>query len=264
MPEPTPSTPEPIVQGDDAVAEPRSTEVADEQPKTSLWNRIFGGSRKESQADVTTEDTDAAGAAAGSSKTIMLTAEELERRVQSETDRREAKRTRESVEQKRRDLETSIEKRLDPTSAEYDPYAAAEERARLKAEDDSAQQLSSLLGDIGKQHDAVTLDVIVAALPEPERDRIFKIEGAGVGLDGRKLIVNEGLKALEKHWKTQGARDAERKLREDPVFRKRVFSEHRGDVDEPELVEANGSTRTGDPFMNRVFEDYHALKGHRR
>lgn len=252
----------------DAVqAEPRSTEAV-ESPQTdkpSFWNRLFGGSKTESKASDSEAEGDAGSAADASSsdqQTLTLTQAELDRRVQAETDRRAAKAQREASEKAERDRREAIERKLDPASPEYDPYAGTEEQAQIKAAESTAQQFTGLLHDVGKQHDSATLDVLVGALPESERERIFKLEGAGVGLDGRKLIVSEGLKALEKHWKAQGAKEAEAKLKGDPIFRKRVFTEHRGDVEEPELV-VGTPTRNGGDFMDNIFRDYRAAKGRR-
>jgi hypothetical protein len=262
-PEVTPAA-EPIVSADAAAAEPRSPEGEAPSPRASIFDRLFG--RKSERAETQAEPTEDAGNASGqpSAQPITLTSEELDRRVQAETDRREAKRQREAVEKAARDRQEAIERKLDPNAPDYDPYAGTEERDKLKREQESAERFTGFLGDIGRQHDAATLDVLTAAIPDKERERIMALQGAGVGLDGRKLIVAEGLKALEKHWKAQGARDAEAKLREDPTFRKRLFAEHRGDVDEPELLPANGSPASGDVFMEKILDDYHAAKGRRR
>jgi hypothetical protein len=89
------------------------------------------------------------------------------------------------------------------------------------------------------------------------------MEGAGVVLDGRKLIMAESLKALEKHWRSEGAKDAEAKLRDNSIFRKQVFAEHRGSVEEPELL-PSGATANGTSsevwFQDHVIGDYKRLK----
>jgi hypothetical protein len=268
-----PANPTPAAVTDAVEAEPRSTEAQESQPQPSLWNRLFGGSKKEAKAGDAPANEDAA-EATDESSTLTLSKTELDRRVQAETDRREAKRQREEADRKARELRESaerearerqelIERKLTPGADEYDPYEGAEERARLKAENDAAEKFTGLFQTVSQQHDANTLDVLVAALPENERERIFKIDGAGVGLEGRRLIVDEGLKALQRHWKAEGQREAEQKLREDPIFRKRVFTEHRDQVDEPELVVGTGGSTRGDPFMDQIFSDYRAAKGRR-
>ncbi len=244
------------------VSETTSPAVSAEPTKApDLFERIFG--RRQS-ATSSASQTAAEPAAEDAPSTITLTQEELDRRVQAETDRREAKRQREAAEQARRDRQASIERKLTPGTPEYAPYEGAEEQAALKAEQEAAEQFTAFLGDIGKQHDSVTLDIITAALPKPELERIMSLDGAGVGLDGRKLIVSEGLKVLEKHWKAEGQRAAEERLRKDPVFRKRVFAEHRDQVDEPELLPANGSGQGNDSFIGQLLGDYDVLKGRPR
>jgi hypothetical protein len=260
--EQTPSTDAAAV--DAVAAEPVSTE-ASITPQPNFWRRLFGkhpGQPAESKADA--DGASEEPATPQEPSTFTLTREELDRRIQAETDRREAKRQREDAERAERERREAIQRKLTPGSPEYDPYAGAEEQDRLRQEEQTAEQFTSFLGDIGKQHDAVTLDVITAAVPKPELERIMKLEGAGQGLDGRKLIASESLKALEKHWKAEGQRAAEQRLREDPIFRKRVFAEHRDQVDEPELLPANGAPRSGDAFMDQVFSDYRAAKGRRR
>lgn len=260
MPEPeTPVTP---LASTDVVADESRSPDAEETKAPSLFERIFKRGPQQKPEGASTEASADTADQTTPSK-ITLTTEELDRRVQAETDRREAKRQRDAVEKAGRDRREAIERKLDPNSPEYDPYAGTEEQARLKAESASGEQFTSLLSDIGKQHDSATLDVLVEALPETERNRIFALDGAGIGLDGRKLIVSESLKALEKHWRQQGARDAEDRLRGNSAFRKQVFAEARDQVDEPELLPANGAAPRGDPFMSDVFKQYRAAKGRR-
>lgn len=261
MPEPETTSTTPLAETDGDSGESRSTEVEESKAPT-IFERFFKRGPQQKPEGATPEPpADAASTAATS--TVTLTKEELDRRVQAETDRREAKRQRDNVDRAERERREAIERKLDPNAPEYDPYSGTEERDRLKSEEQAGQQFTTFLGDIGKQHDSATLDVLTAALPAPELDRIMKIEGVGVGLDGRRLLVTEGLKALEKHWRSQGAKDAEDRLRGNPIFRKQVFAEARDQVQEPELLPANGSAPNGDPFMNQVFSDYRAAKGRR-
>jgi ATPase subunit of ABC transporter with duplicated ATPase domains len=154
--------------------------------------------------------------------------EELQRLVQAETDRRESRRQQQTAVEHRRKLRDT------------DPYAFAEQERQAEqqavAMQQSEQQFTSLLGNVSVQHDRVAIDPLVFALDDKERDRIMGLEGAGRGLDGRKLVVTEALKSLEKKWKQEGAREAEAKLRRNPVFRKQVFAEHRGSQVEPSLL----------------------------
>jgi hypothetical protein len=88
----------------------------------------------------------------------------------------------------------------------------------------------------------------------------MKLEGAGTGLEGRKLVVGEALKALEKHWKAEGEREAEAKLRRNPAFRKQVLGESRGTAVEPELLPAFSGSAT-DRKVSDILRGYYGLGG---
>lgn len=169
------------------------------------------------------------------SRVYTLSQEELDRRVQAETDRRESKRAQVAREAERKRLR------------DEDPWAYAEQDRLSEQTAEADGQIGSLFANIGTQHDRYTLDPLIDVLPAAERDRILKIEGAGTGLDGRKLIVNESLKSLEKHWKAEGAKDAEAKLRRNSAFRKQLLAEIRtGVAPEPEFIPGgNGSAGDG-------------------
>lgn len=258
-----PTTPEPAAV--DAAPIEEAPEEASSSSKSSTWHNLFGLlPGKKPSADATTEgtaDETPGGGQAPSPKTLTLTEEELSRRIQAETDRREAKRQRDTSAQAEQNRRAAIERKLDPNSPDYDPYAGSEERAVLQAAERSNEQFVGFIHNVQQQHDAATLDVVMGALPKPEQDRILKIEGAGVGIEGRKLIISEALRALEKRWRAEGRQAAESGLREDPIFRKRVFTEHRGDADEPELLPANGGVNHSGDFMTMLQSDYRKLKG---
>lgn len=271
MPEPAPPAAEtptssppspPAASSDAAPAEVRSPETP-QASEPSIWERLFGRRPQKAAQAADTSGTDESTPEPTSPKTLTLTEQELDRRVQAETDRREAKRQRDRAEQERKDREAQIERKLDPRSPDFDPYGGAEERDKLKQQERADQSFSGFLQSVSKEHDSATLDPVMAALPEPERNRILQLEGAGVGLEGRKLIMAEGLKALEKHWKAVGRREAEESLDQNPSLRKRLFHEFRGEVEEPELVPGNGAA-TGDKFMDMLQADYRHLKGRRR
>lgn len=252
----------------DAVESEVRSDEASEQPTSSGWHNLFGLlPGKKPTTDQVAEGTstdEQTGTQAPSTKTLTLSQEDLERRVQAETDRREAKRQKDAVARQEQERLAAIDRKLDPTSPDFDPYAGAEERAAVQAAEKTNEQFVGLLQSVSQQHDSATLDVVMGALPKTEQDRILKLEGAGVGLEGRKLIVSEGLKALEKRWRAEGQRAAEAHLREDGIFRKQVFAEHRDEVEEPELLPANGaSNRSGDPFINMILDDYDGMKGRR-
>jgi hypothetical protein len=269
MPE-TETVPNPSAEttpADAAPAEAPSAEVS-AKPQPSLKERIFGqlfpkAVAEQDEADTETEAREASKPAA-TSQARSYTEEEISRLVQAETDRREAKRKKEQLEAEERAKREAIERKLDPNSPDYDPFQGSEERAELKAREEQEQQLIGFLQNIGKQWDTAVIDPLVTALPRAEQERILKLEGVGVGIDGRKALVQHSLDALRKHWKAEGAKEAEAKLRENPAFKKRLFAELRGETDEPELIEGRPTPQmTGDFIQDYVIPDYQALRGHR-
>lgn len=160
------------------------------------------------------------------SPALTLTQDELDRRVQAETDRREAKRLQAERVKQRRELRDT------------DPWQYAEQERKEEEAAAGGFHVQTFLQNIGVEHDRVAIDPLFMSLPKAEQERIQKMEGAGTGLAGRKLVVTESLKALEKHWKAEGQKEAERKLRGNPAFRKQVLAESRGQTVEPDLLPA--------------------------
>jgi len=183
-------------------------------------------------------------AAESTPSTLSLTQEELDRRVQAETDRREAKRAQEARYRARRELRDT------------DPWQYAEQERK---EEEAAQgnfHVTQFLQNVGVEHDRVAIDPLFLALPKAEQERIQKMEGAGRGLQGRKLVVDESLKALEKHWRAEGARDAEQRLRRNQAFRKQLLAEARGQATDPDLlpaVSASEADRTVSALLRRHY-----------
>lgn len=215
-----PNTPLEGAQAPDGAAPESVSDESREGSSPGWWQRLFN--RRPAQEAINADGEQSS--AAGTSEPLKLTQEELNRRVQSEVDRREAQRiARERAEQRKK-------------LRDEDPwqYAELDRQAEKAVEQD--QGLVSFFSNVGAQHDRVAIDPLMETLPPQERDRILKMEGAGVGLEGRKKVVNEALKSLERHWKAEGERVAERKLRGNPSFRKQVLSEHRAGVVEPELL----------------------------
>ena len=213
----------------DAQSTPPSSEPVEETPSTSWWSRMWR--RGGTEVSDTEQETARAEQA---SPVLQLTQEELDRRVQAETDRRETKRAKEAQEAQRRKLR------------DEDPWQYAENERKAEQATVAGEQVNSLLAQIGAAHDQHTIDPLITALSEGERKRILALEGAGQGLDGRKLIVTETLKALEKHWKAEGAKEAELKLRGNAAFRKQLLAESRSGLSEPEfLPSGNGSEGGG-------------------
>lgn len=187
------------------------------------------------------EETNGHAPIAPAQKLVTLSEEELNQRVereaQSRHDRDVARRNREAQEAERKRLR------------EEDPWQYAqnerqrEDLDRQRAE--QTQQALSTLGQVGRMHDAVSIDPVINALPETERKRILELPNAGQGLPGRKLIVDEALKSYGRMEYERGVRETQAKLRKDPVFRKSVLSELRGSYEEPELYPGNGSPADG-------------------
>lgn len=241
-----PNTPSEDVASSD-VAAPEQT--SDESPKESShwWDRLLN---KRTATEATGEDGESGKPGSGASQRVSLTQEELDRRVQAETDRREAKRAAEQRAAERRRLR------------DEDPWAYAEQEREAETQQQQAASVSELFAGVSSQHDRASIDPVMEALPLAERQRIMAIEGAGVGLDGRKLVVGEALKALERHWKAEGERAAEAKLRRNQAFRKQVLAESRGMAVEPELLPATGPS-SADKKVANILRDFYAVGGAR-
>jgi len=173
---------------------------------------------------------------------ITLSQEELDKRIQAETDRREAKRANDAKAAERRKLR------------DEDPWAFAEQERQAEKVAEQDAGTTALLSNLGATHDRFTLDPLVEQLPEAERQRILGLQGAGSGLEGRKLIVTEGLKALEKHWRAEGAKDAEDRLRRNPAFRKQVLNEFRRGLTEPEFL-GSGAPSAADRSVSNLLRE---------
>jgi hypothetical protein len=187
------------------------------------------------------EETNGHAPIAPATKLLTLTEEELNQRVereaQSRRDREVARQNRLAQEAERRRLR------------DEDPWQYAqndkerEDLEKLRAE--QTQQALTTLGQVGRMHDAVSIDPVVNALPAAERKRILELPNAGQGLPGRKLIVDEALKTYGRLEYERGYREAQAKLKKDPVFRKSVLHELRGIYDEPELYPGQGAPTEG-------------------
>lgn len=210
---------------DGAASEPVSGE-SQEGSSPGWWARLFNR-RPTPEASSEDEERSSTGGPSGKQ---TLTQEELDRRVQSEVDRREAQRAARERAEARKKLRDN------------DPWAFAEEDRKAEQAVEQTQGLASFFATIGSQHDRVAIDPLMDLLPVSERERIMRLEGAGTGLEGRKKVVTEAIKTLEKHWKAEGEREAERRLRGNSAFRKQVLAEGRRNVVEPELLpSASGS-----------------------
>jgi hypothetical protein len=213
------------------------SEPTEEQPSEapSWWQRLLGRQPREASPEVQEPEHGAEPAK------VVLTQEELERRIQAETDRREARRKQAAETEARRKLR------------DEDPWAYAEQDRKAEQAATSDQSMMQLFASIGAEHDRASIDPLMQQLPQQERERILGLEGASLGLDGRRLIVTEAMKSLEKRWRAEGAKDAEERLRKNPAFRKQILGESRGQYAEPELLSSGSprdNGRSGDDIVN--------------
>lgn len=238
-----PSTPSQGAEAADVQAsEPTSAEPK-EGSSPGWWQRLF---QRQPAAQEAETDGGESGEPSGASGRLSLTQEELDRRVQAETDRREAKRAQEARAAERKRLR------------DEDPWAYAQqerEAEQTQAQDTGIQQF---FANVGLSHDRVSIDPLMEMLPTQERERIMKLEGAGQGLEGRKLVVSEAIKSLEKHWKAEGEKEAQGKLRQNPAFRKQVMAEHRSGFVEPELLPAFSGSAT-DRKVSDILRNFYGL-----
>ena len=202
-----------------------SPEATEDQASPSWWQRLTSRFTGREESEPSTEESPAE---AAQTAQRTLTDDELQRLIQSEVDKREAARNKAA-----RDAERKRLRDEDPW--QYVEQERMQEQAQLQ---DS--QLTETLQAIGQIHDAVTILPMLEQLDPKEKERLMSLPGAGVGVDGRKLLTAEALKSLEKHWRAQGAKDAEARLRRNGSFRKQVLAEFGGDRAEPEQV-PNGS-----------------------
>lgn len=223
---------------------PSNATVEEPSGDRSWWSRFLH--TRGHQADAVPEVSPAGsvngqGSDIAPAGSITLTEEELNERIarqaQSLHDREIARQNRERAQQARARLR-------DESPEAYVELEKNEEQQTILRQQ-QAGQLMQLLGHVGRQHDAVSIDPIINALPAKERERILAMPEAGQGLPGRKLIVDEALKTYGRQEYERGYREAQAKLRKDPVFRKSVLAEQRGQYPEPELYPGDGGPTNG-------------------
>lgn len=237
------NTPSADVQPSDAQPEPTSDEPK-EGSSPGWWQRLFN---RRPQTQETDSESGESGEPSAASRRVSLTEEELARRVQAETDRREAQRaTRQRAEERKK-------------LRDEDPWAYAEQERQAEKAQQQQTGVTEFFANVGTHHDRVAIDPLMEMLPKQEQQRIMGLEGAGRGLEGRKLVVTEALKSLEKHWKSQGEKEAEGKLRRNSAFRKQVLSEARGGTVEPELLPAFNAPSSSDKKVADILRDYYGV-----
>lgn len=235
---PTESEPESIHEPDAQTPEPASPEETDERPSHAWWQKFTSRWRQE-EAPQPEEPAESA-----EPQPRMVTDEELQRLIQSEADKREAARNKAARDEERKRLR------------DEDPWALAELERQEEQTQEQQAQLDQAIDNIARFHDSLVLEPLVNTLDPAERERLMKLPGAGVGADGRKLLATEALKSLEKHWRAEGAREAEAKLRRNPAFRKQVMSELSGDVGSPELLPSGSSATPSRGRGNQAVNDF--------
>lgn len=223
---PTESDQEAVHEAESQVAEESSPEATEEQPSPSWWQRMTSRLHHEEEAPSSEEPQ-----AAAEPDRRTLTDTELQRLIQSEADRREAARNKSARDAERKRLR------------DEDPWALAEMERQEEHQAVQETQVNEVMQGIAQIHDSVTLVPMLEILEPAEKERLLQLPGAGLGVDGRKLLTVETLKSLEKHWRAEGAKEAEAKLRRSPTFRKQVMSELNGGFSSPEPLPSGSATR---------------------
>jgi hypothetical protein len=239
-----PNTPSEGAQSADVQTPEPTSDESQEGSSPGWWQRLFN--RRPAQE---AGPGDGESGEPGAASRLTLTQEELDRRIQSETDRREAQRAARQRAEERKKLRDT------------DPWAFAEQERQAEQTQEQDTHLRDFFSNVGVQHDRIAIDPLMEALPAPERQRIMGIDGAGRGLDGRKLVVNEALKSLEKHWKAEGEKEAEAKLRRNQAFRKQVLAEARGGIVEPDLLPAFSGSAS-DQKVSDILRGYYGVGRH--
>ena len=248
---PTESAPQDVHEPEPQAATEDSPEATEEEASSpSWWQRAMSKLLPREETEPSPEDAQPESA---ESSQRTLTDVELQRLIQSEVDKREAQRNKAARDAERKRLR------------DEDPWMFAEQERQQEQAQAQDNQLTELLQGIAGVHDQVTLIPMLNALEPTERDRLLQLPGAGHGADGRKLLTEETLKALEKHWRAQGARDAEAKLRRNPSFRKSVFAENHDQDSEPELLPSGsprGNGRRSSDDVNNMLRTQLGLPTH--
>lgn len=238
-----PPSSEPAAPPAGEVSRPNADVGEEASEDRSWWSRLLHtrGHHADQAPELSPADVINGPESIASARTVSLTEEELNARVvaqaQSLHDREVARRNRENAQAARARLR-------DENPEAYVQLEKNEEEA-TNLRQAQAGQLMQLLGHVARQHDAVSLDPVINALSKTERERILAMPEAGQGLPGRKLIVDEALKSYGQSEYQRGYREAQAKLRKDPVFRKSVLAEQRGQYEEPELYPGNGGQTNG-------------------
>lgn len=164
---------------------------------------------------------------------LTVTPDELDRRIQAEVDRREAKRARERQEEERRNRERELRKK--------DPYAYVEEVESREAEEAARQEretdITTRVNEVLTAYDRIALDPLFDRLPIETQNKI--IADIEPGLPGREKAAKLALKEFETVLRAEGEKAAREKLINDPAFVKMVLARYGGQRSEPDVIPAS-------------------------
>lgn len=190
------------------------------------------------------------GANQADAETVTISKAELQRRIdQSARDRLAAM---------QRANETRAQRAERLRLAREEPYKLADQveqelTAAEQAESFQAQFVQSLT-PVLQIVDAEVVGAVVQALPDEARQKLFDEMPADLaGVAQRSHIVKSGLAELERHWRAEGAKEAEAKLRRNGTIVKQVLAEQRATEEEPDLIPAAGVPRRTD--MDSILRD---------
>src|SRR5262249_52486243 len=147
-----PSTPSADAQAPDAAAQDQTSGQPEEGSSESpgWWQRLFN----RRPAGETDSGGGESGQPGGASPRLSLTQEELDRRVQAETDRRESRRNAQARDAERRRLR------------DEDPWAYAEHDRQQEQTAIGNANVEQFFARIGSEHDRASIDPVVELLPK--------------------------------------------------------------------------------------------------
>lgn len=186
------------------------------EPGRSWINRLLGRSQPEPEPQVSTEEQEQS-QESDASAPRAYTPDEISRLVQSEADRRDAKRQREQ-----RDAERARLRR-------EDPFAYAEQDEQTEQQAKAAEAFGSQIATVASSLDRAILDPILERIPEKARAKLFEDPNAGVGIDGRRALTMKAIETIEREAVARGRAEAADKLLDDPIHVKKVLARVRGE-----------------------------------
>jgi hypothetical protein len=226
-PQAPPASSNPVRESEPSAAQPSG------QPSTTFPPaQQQGGQRRGRQGQEPGRPTSATGNQPGSTDQIVLTADELQRRVQSEVDRVIAK--------QQRDNQTRAAQEQERELRRTDPFAYArlveEREAELEASRTETARLTDVIGKQLVFYDRAVLDTFVGALPEEDRVNVISQETDGI--ENRKQTAANALKALRNRYVAEGRASAREALMKDQTFIKEILTRfgHAGPEPEPAPV----------------------------